>query len=268
MAELAPETIDALKRLKDFFEKREIPFVIIGALVPVLLIDPADRESLIFGSRETRDIDYAIRILSWEEYKKVTAELREIGFSPLAGAEHRFLCGGIFIDIIPFSSALTNGTKLIWPDGQKEMNVVCFEELFSNVEEIQIDQGLKLPVAPLPLFVALKIFCYLDRRFPQDLRDIAYVLENYEESSSRRFEIEVDGITFEAAGAYLLGKDLKEYVSSEIAHEILSFLESIDSVYAEPISRIVGEENRFVDRDERSQELFDFFQAFASGLRS
>src|SRR5581483_6411457 len=65
---------EALRVLRDYFERRQIPFAVVGALVPALLL------SSEIGARETRDADHAVRLDSWEAWDTVIAELKKLGF--------------------------------------------------------------------------------------------------------------------------------------------------------------------------------------------
>jgi hypothetical protein len=49
---------EALCVLRDYFEQRQIPFALAGALVPALLL------SSDIGARETRDADHVIKLQS------------------------------------------------------------------------------------------------------------------------------------------------------------------------------------------------------------
>ena len=55
--------------------------------------------------------------------------------------------------------------------------------------------------------------------FPRDLYDLVYVLEHYEPvgQSSRCFDLagDVDGLTYETAGAFLLGWDIRANASAK-----------------------------------------------------
>ena len=214
--------------LLDFFQERKIPFVIIGALVPAVLIDLKKEDTSRYGSRTTRDVDCTVKIDSWEEYHEIKKEMLACGFKKEKGSpEHRLFFGDIPIDILPCGDNFIQQGMLQWPESDHQMNVRGFSELFNRPEMVIIDGEKSVPFAPLSLSVYLKIQAFLDRNDPDDLEDIFYILVHYEEveTSERRFEvITEDGLYYEIGGAFLAGQDLKELIPSELVEGMSPFL--------------------------------------------
>lgn len=69
MPKIEGDLAEALRLLRDYFKQKEIPFVLVGALVPALLL------SSELGVRETRDADHVIKLASWTEWEAVIAYL-------------------------------------------------------------------------------------------------------------------------------------------------------------------------------------------------
>ncbi|MCA9421716.1 MAG: hypothetical protein KC592_11895 [Nitrospira sp.] len=205
MPKIEGDLAEALRVLRDYFEQRQIPFALVGALVPALLL------SSDIGVRETRDADHVIRLQSWAAWNEVIAELEGLGFTRGRGEqEHRLYYRTAEIDLIPFGIFDGPGDVLIWPKSGTRMNMTGFGEVFHCATSTEVTPGVTLPVVPLWLFAVLKVVAYSDRQFPRDLHDLVYVLEHYEHvgQSSRRFDLTgaIDGLTYEVAGAFLLGK--------------------------------------------------------------
>ncbi len=61
------------------------------------------------------------------------------------------------------------------------MNVFGFSDAFEHATQVDLAADLKLPVATVPLLVALKFVAYSDRKDQdgRDLSDLWHVVENY-----------------------------------------------------------------------------------------
>jgi len=255
---------EALRLLRDYFERKEIPFALVGALVPALLV------SAEVGARETRDADHVIKLASWADWEAVIADLVKLGFTRGRGEEeHRLYYRTGEIDLIPYG--LTTGPEevLIWRKSGNQMNMTGFSDVFRFARPTEVIQGLTLPVVPLWLFAVLKVIAYLDREFPRDLSDLIYVLERYETSGeeSRRFEVAsgVDGVTYETSVAYLLGCDVRENASDKALELVKAFVAPITDAHHKVINTVLREENRLYS-EERRQFVYQLIQAFRKGL--
>ncbi len=256
---------EALTLLHNYFEQKGIPFALIGALVPAILL------SSEIGMRETRDADHVIKLASWAEWETVIADLVQLGFMRSRGEqEHRLHYRIAEIDLIPYGITSGPDEVLVWRKSGNEMNLTGFSEVFEHAVLIEIVKGLTLPVIPLWLFAVLKILAYLDRKFPRDLRDLVYVLEHYESlgNGARRFEVvgAVGGVTYEIAGAQLLGVDIRDKVSSKALSMVRGFVAQITDEYHHVINTALREEPSLVS-DRRRTFVYQLIQAFQLGLR-
>lgn len=255
---------EALRLLRDYFEQRQIPFALVGALVPALLL------SSEFGIRETRDADHVVHLQSWAAWDIVIGDLENLGFTKRRGEqEHRLYYRTAEIDLIPFG--ITDGPDdvLIWPKSGNRMNLAGFGDVFRCASPIEIAPGVTLSVVPLWLFTVLKVIAYLDRHFPRDLRDLVYVLEHYEAigRSSRRFDLagEVEDITYETAGAYLLGRDIRSNTSAKALEAVRTFAAQVTDEDHYVINVTLRDENRLFFEDRR-QAVFRMITSFRQGL--
>lgn len=254
----------ALRLLRDYFEQKGIPFALVGALVPALLL------SSEAGTRETRDADHVIKLTSWAEWEVIIADLVKLGCRQGRGEqEHRLYYGTAEIDLIPYGITTGPEEVLVWRKSGNQMNMTGFSDVFQHARQTEITPGLTLPVVPLWLFAVLKVVAYLDRAFPRDLSDLLYVLEHYElsEKESRRFEIAsgVEGVTYETSGAYLLGCDVRENASGKATALVKDFVAQVVDEYHPVVNVILRQENS-VDSEARRQAVFKLVAAFREGL--
>ncbi len=75
MIKLDPTLTEGIEILNTFFQTKKIHYVLVGAIVPLILIELKDTEGKGFGMRETKDLDYIIKVEDWQEYKKIKNEL-------------------------------------------------------------------------------------------------------------------------------------------------------------------------------------------------
>lgn len=264
MPKIEGDLAEALTLLRNYFDQKRIPFALVGALVPSILL------SSEIGVRETRDADHVIKLSSWAEWEVVVADLVNLGFARGRGEqEHRLHYRTAEIDLIPYGITSGPDDVLVWRKSGNQMNLAGFSEVFEHAVLIELVKGLTLPVIPLWLFAVLKVLAYLDRKFPRDLRDLVYVLEHYESlgDGARRFEVvgEVSDVTYENAGAHLLGADIRAKVSSKALNIVRDFLAPISDEYHNVINTALREESVPVS-DRRRMFVYRLIQAFRLGL--
>lgn len=188
--------------------------VVIGATVPTLLIDL--RYSLANG-RATLDVDAVVNVESWDAFKLLRENLIAAGFAP-GRPPHRFLYKGFELDLIPYSRQLAPNNRLRWPD-DTEMNTMGLEEAFECAMPTQFGDFV-VPMVTVAGSVLLKFISYSDRpaERQRDVADILHSLEHYGGlPDEARFDLagtglEVQGqpVTYEEAGAYLLGREVAQ----------------------------------------------------------
>jgi hypothetical protein len=107
----------------------------------------------------------------------------------------------------------------------------------------------------------------------RDLIDILYCFERYEQTAetSRRFdhagtEVERKALTYEEAGAYLLGTEVARLAKPNSLLVVRQFLDKLPDEYARPITQIITEERRLLDNEERRSVVYRLFRVFCAGL--
>ncbi|MFH1220375.1 MAG: hypothetical protein V1694_07955 [Candidatus Eisenbacteria bacterium] len=261
---LDPEIRETLLRLADLFTKNKIQFVLVGAIVPQVLIDLKEANGKGYGFRGTVDVDCAVAVESWSDFDDIKAKLAAAGFVMRGtGSEHRFYDGRIPVDILPYGVGLLQDNILVWPQSGRRMNMSGFGRLFEFAKQERIAEGVWVPVAPVSLAVYSKIIAFQDRMEPTDLADIAYMLGHYEEISvsERRFEAGIPGgLTYDVRGAFLLGRELRQYVSPSEVQQVKSFCNLMD----EPVSAAARGGIRIARL--QVSEFADLVSAFKMGL--
>jgi len=261
---LEPELIPILQRLNEYFRSKAYRFILIGANVPLILIDLREADGRGYDIRPTRDVDFVVEVDDWRDYEVLRDELAEIGFQRREGhPEHRFFMNNFMADILPYGDQISIDGFIEWPKTGRRMNMAGFDKLFQYAQEVSIAGDLTLPVIPLSLLVFTKIVAYTDRKSSRDLIDILYVLEHFEEItvSERRFEIpDKPDLNYEELGAYLLGMDLAKLLSVDEIQFIISFLENYRDEFAEPVQRLSWECRK------KASDIAGLFNAFGEGI--
>jgi predicted nucleotidyltransferase len=266
------KAVEALRILSRVLSQEGRRFVLIGATVPQIVLDFRDSA----GSRETRDVDAIAEVQDWDDFAHIRERLLEEGLRK-GRVAHELWLDDVCIDLIPFGPGLIQNDKLSWPYGDSVMTACGFEEALGCARDQEVVPDLKLPVVSIPGLVLTKIVAYMDRpeERARDLIDILYCFEYYESAlgQSRRFdyaEAEVDGdaVTFEEAGAFLLGIEVAALAKPNSLEIIRRFLDKIADEFARPITQILTEERILFGGEERRRVLYRLFRVFGFKSKS
>ena len=169
--------------------KYGVDYVLIGATARDIILHHQ------FGApirRATADIDFAIYVPGWDEFKQIHAGLLDRGYQP-GRAQHELRSPiGYVIDIIPFGGVANADHSIGWPPkGHIEMSVVGFEEACQTAYHVTVPgpEPLVIKVANLECQVLLKLVAWTERTPDtrrKDAADIAYLLQNYERVDADR----------------------------------------------------------------------------------
>lgn len=127
---LPPERLEMLVSFRRIAESQGVPFLLVGATVRQLIVN------CYFGIRErrqTRDLDFAVMLPSWDSFNQLAnALVTDGGFSPPdTRRPHELRYGtGNWIDLVPFGQLSPDNT-IVWPPEHASiMNIVgltmCF----------------------------------------------------------------------------------------------------------------------------------------------
>ncbi|MEA1896413.1 MAG: nucleotidyl transferase AbiEii/AbiGii toxin family protein [Bacteroidota bacterium] len=210
-----------LQKLTEYFSKEDIRFFVIGATARDIIMQLHDEKS----GRATHDLDIAISINNWDDYRKIEEGIVNIeGFEKDTTQKQRFIFQGIFIlDIVPFGEVMKEDDKIFWPPEEEiAMSVLGFSEVYENTEPVKIDGEIEIEVAPLAGIFILKIVAWLDRYMKgnKDADDMAFIIINYlniymERAVADQYDLyEVDDFDMNTAGSRLIGRDISTLLSN------------------------------------------------------
>lgn len=253
---LLPVVSDAVRGLQAL----GVPFALVGALVPELLLDAPP-------IRRTNDANLTVVVHSLAEFEDLKDRLSDYGFTRTSRPYRLQRRVGGLLDIIPFSETLA-------PDGHLRLdedlvlNMAGFDQVMRHAVLVSIEGGPTVPVAPLPLYVLLKLVAFGDRRQPKDLASVLHCLEHYQEDDDRRWGLEHEGKTVlhEYTCAYLLGLDARSFLDEAIRRAVDPVLARFDDPDAEVVDRTAREKTGSVAGDELRSDVFEQFRWFRLAL--
>ncbi len=214
----------------------------------------------------TNDADVAVTVETLADFDVLKDSLAEYGFTRTRLPHRLQHHNGGLADILPFS-------KSIAPDGHLELeegfvfNMAGFAHVVPNAILISIEEGPTLPVAPLPLYVLLKLVAFSDRKAAKDLASVLHCLEHYVEDDDRRFGIDhdADGVPYEYTCAYLLGVDARPFLDQTLSGTVRSVLDLLSDPDSGTVGIVAREKGRFIVDEEELIEIFERFRWYRLG---
>jgi hypothetical protein len=163
MPRIEPSLMPVVSDLARVLRELKVPFV--GALVPELLLDVRPR-------RMTNDADVTVVVESLAEFEALKDRLADYGFTR-TGLPHRMRHrdGGV-LDMLPFSEAIAPEGRLQLEEG-RILNMAGFRHVVPHAVATSVEGGPTLPLAPLPLYVLLKLVAFSDRKAAKDLGGVS-----------------------------------------------------------------------------------------------
>ncbi|WP_233859490.1 nucleotidyl transferase AbiEii/AbiGii toxin family protein [Paraburkholderia sp. HD33-4] len=227
----------------------------------------------------TRDVDVAVCAVSWEFHERLIDELLSTGqFTRNPKAQQQLIFWreageyGVPLDLVPFGPIEAPPGAIAWPpDGDIVMNVLGFEEAAETAQQVNIGEGLVVPVVTIPAFMLLKIMAWQDRRNEKntDASDLLFVLRQFffAGNEARVYEeamdlLEACDFKVEIAAAGLLGRDawnIAHPQTREAVGRILQTRETYAALKADLFTRAAAfMSGEFVDD---SDDLLDAFKS-------
>lgn len=220
--------------LTDYFKEAGISFFVIGATARDIIMEMHNEKS----GRLTHDLDIAITVNDWEQWKKVEKDIINLeNFRKDPDQKQRFIyCKKFQLDIVPFGDIMKSDYKIFWPPNEElAMSVLGFHAADESAVKVRIDNETEIKIATLSGIFILKIIAWKDRnqRTNKDADDISFILENYlsiheERAATKYFSevYEIEAYSIIKGGAVLLGKDIKELLENhtETVESILEIL--------------------------------------------
>ena len=254
----APGLMRILGDLERGLRELGLPFGIVGALVPELLLD-------VKPPRKTNDVDVAVVVEGLGDFDLLKDRLADYGFTRTRKPHRLNHRDGGWVDILPFNEAIArDGLEL---EEGLILNMAGFRHVVPNAVAIPIDGGPTLPLAPLPLYVLLKLVAFSDREEPKDLASVLHCLERYLEDDDRRYGVdhEGEGVPYEYTGAYAVGDEAKPFLDESLSDTVNAVLNRFDSPEATVIGVVARETGKFIVEDEHRLEIFELFRWYRLG---
>jgi predicted nucleotidyltransferase len=209
-----------LEELSRFFKNSDIKFYVIGAVARDIIMHANGEKP----GRATQDLDIAIAISDWKEYKTVENGILKIeGFTKDIKQAQRFIYKeNYLLDVVPFGNIMKEGDRIYWPpDESFAMSVLGFSEVDKATQQVIIDEHLTIDVASLAGIFILKIVAWLSRHLEgnKDADDMGFIIINYLSiNEDRALKVHNDlydeeDFTVNTIGAKLLGRDMVEIFS-------------------------------------------------------
>jgi len=244
----------------------KLPYIVVGATARDMVLHHGYGTPI---ERATKDIDFAVKVDSWERFNALKAQLLDTDFTS-THTQHRLMSpANIPVDIVPFGGVQQHNSDIVWPpNGDVVMNVMGFQEAIDNAQQVLIRNNPKVicPVVTPEGLILLKLISWADRAVnlrTKDANDIRYLLTTfysvknvkdhiYDEENVA--ETERYGWQPELAACSVLGKACSKIVSNNTRIEILKLNDFSND---KNINRIV--EDMSAGNNEQNLQLLEAF---------
>ena len=260
MARIDPMLLPVVADLARGLRELDVPFGIVGALVPELLLDTRP-------ARMTNDADVMVVVQTLAEFDALKDQLVPYGFERTRVAHRLRHRGGGSVDILPYSESIAPGDRLQLAE-DLVFNMAGFRHVVSQAVPTAIEGGPTLPLASLPLYALLKLVAFSDRRASKDLGSVLHCLEHYLEDDERRYGVEFAGagIPYEYTCAHLLGLDARPLLDPALGETVRRVLEHFDGSDAPVVGLAMADgHRRWANEDDRRAVVFELFRWFRRG---
>jgi predicted nucleotidyltransferase len=259
MPRIEPGLVPVVTDLERGLRELNIPFGIVGALVPELLLDARP-------ARMTNDADVTVVVQSIADFETLKDRLAEFGFTRTRLPHRMQHRSGGLLDLLPFSESIAPGGRLQLEEGVV-INMAGFGQVVPNALPTEIEGGPTLPLAPLPLYVLLKLVAFSDRKEARDLAGVFHCLQHYLEEDERRYGVEHqgEGVPYEYTCAYLLGDDGRRFLDEALGRAVAGVLDRFIDPDAAEIGIVARERGRLLIEDEDRSDIFEHFRWYRLG---
>jgi len=181
-----PVILQILASVQTLARQLDYSYLLIGAGARDLLMNH------VFGvesRRATHDVDFAIALADWDSIHALRNALVDSGdFAPAESKAHLLYYrpgkhGKAFpMDVIPFGGVEQEAHQIAWPpDMNVVMNVTGYAEALASALEVDVGNGLVVPVVSIPALAVLKLIAWKDRGLQdnKDALDLFFLLQSY-----------------------------------------------------------------------------------------
>ena len=267
--------VSALGRIQQISSSMNIPFFIVGAAARDILLEV---HYGIGSKRATVDIDIAVFIENWDQFKRLKEALTETtDFTPTKDIQRLLFKKRLPVDIVPFGGVAEKGDLIAWPpDGSIKMSVTGFRECFRHAVEVKISDKPKLSVNVVSLagLAILKLISWDENsaRRQKDASDLVFIIRNYLDAGNleRLFEeepdiVDSDDYDYELGSARLLGRDISKIAYTSTIDKLIEILNrESQGKQGHRIAMDALQSIRFAE--ESYEKVSDLFDALLKGL--
>lgn len=250
-----------LDTIEEAMEMLGVDYYLIGALA----CDIWYQRSQI-NSRATRDVDFAIRVGSEQEYDGLKTYLIEKkGYVRLRGDAYVLISPEKYqLDLLPFGDIASSGSILLEGHGMTKMSAAGMQEVYDRgTEMVKFQTGNTFKAATIAGIALLKLIAYDDRpeARQKDAKDIGNILLHYFEMHAEMiYEAHLDlfGEQDELdsdiewgskdIGAIVLGREM-----ARIAHDNLALHQRLIRILSDEIT--ASEDSQFIRLIARERNL-------------
>lgn len=271
-----PLTLAVLRAIAGTTRELGLPYFVAGAMARDIVL------TNVFGidtGRATQDVDIAVAVENWDQFKIVKEKLiASEQFNPAEKAMHRLYYrakGGNTsypLDILPFRGVEQPPNILVWPPEMKViMNVIGYEDVLAAAVAVSVEPDLTVPIASLPGLALLKLFAWDDRHAetPKDAQDLVILLSRYHMAGNQdrlygaEFAVlEAVNYDVDTASPRLLGIDVRRIASATALEQAIALLK--DSARRDRLITHMAIEPR--SADDRIAEAEKLLEQFEIGL--
>lgn len=181
--------------------------------------------------RRTEDLDVAIAIDNWQTYDDICQTLQNNHFKQYRNTQKFYYKGDnedidFEVDIVPFGNIAID-EKISWPpEGNPVMSVKCFQDVMKGAITIDVNNIVKVKMAPLCGQFLIKLDTWNDRHTAtdKDAEDMLFIMKNYLDIQLvyQKDNVPPDVVNFEDEstdtiiwGAQWLAFDISKLLSAE-----------------------------------------------------
>lgn len=229
-----PEHTEVIWKIKKLLDELDIRFFLVGASARDFVMEHLHD---VKAPRKTMDIDFGVRIESWESYETIEKRLLAVEGFEESSQKQRFEYNDTFVDIVPFGNLSDGQNKISWPpEHQIVMSVAGFEDAYQCSTKIIISQDpfLEILVPTIPGMVVMKLLSWYDSypERPKDAQDFYFFLINYrrtdiaDELYEKKFDLlESEEYDDEMASIRILGQNIHKICSADTLVEFVRIID-------------------------------------------
>src|SRR6267143_949776 len=221
--------------------------------IPYFVVGASARDIFFSGMfdiptrRATLDVDFAIRVQSWDEVQTLVSKMLSLdSFRQDKRMKQRFIFKGTTIlDIVPFGGLEKPPGSIQWPlDDGFIMSTIGFAEAFDYSITVRLKKNpdLDIKVCTPPGLAILKLMAWHEK-YPErskDAKDILFLMENYIDAGndSRLHDQDKDlmesrDFDYGLASPRLLGRDMAKIASAETRTHLNDILTKENDIASE-----------------------------------